>query len=223
MDRLAADCAVTVWAKDAVMPRDELERDASGKAGLITLLTDRVDDELLDAAGEQLRVVANYAVGFDNLDLAACTRHGVLATNTPDVLTEATADMTWALLLAAARRVAEGDRFLRTRTPWVWGPEMLLGQDVHGKVLGVVGFGRIGRAVAHRAGGFGMRVVYHDPMVTDARDGEAMELDELLSEADFVAIHTNLSPATRHLINGLAALGGRRPPNLLNPDAWRAA
>jgi glyoxylate reductase len=117
------------------------------------------------------------------------------------VLTETTADMTWALMLAAARRVAEGDRFLRTKTPWIWGPEMLLGQDVHGKVLGIIGFGRIGRAVARRAQGFGMRVIYHDPDVVDPA-AERMGLDELLGTADVVSIHANLAPDTRHLING---------------------
>jgi glyoxylate reductase len=201
MARLADRFEVTVWPEEVAMPRDQLLRDAHGKAGLLTLLTERVDDELLDAAGSQLRIVANYAVGFDNIDLDACTRRGVLASNTPDVLTEATADMTWALLLAAARRVAEGDRFLRTGAPWVWGPEMLLGQDVYGKVLGIVGLGRIGRAVARRAHGFGMRVVFHDPVVAADDTGEAVELDDLLATADFVTIHANLTPATRHLIN----------------------
>jgi glyoxylate reductase len=165
-----------------------------------------VDDELLDAAGPQLVIAANYAVGFDNIDLAACTRHGVMASNTPEVLTETTADTAWALMMSAARRVPEGDRFLRSRTPWVWGPMMMLGQDLHHKTLGVVGFGRIGQAVARRGHGFGMRVIYHDvyrPSAEVERElgAEFLELDDLLAEADFVSLHVNLTPETRHLIN----------------------
>jgi len=136
--------------------------------------------------------------------VAACSRRGVLVSNTPDVLTETTADLTWALMLAAARRVAEGDRFLRSGQGWVWGPEMMLGQDIHGKVLGIVGFGRIGRAVARRAAGFGMRVLYHDPAVAPEAAGsgaEAADLDDLLATSDFVALHVNLTAETRHLID----------------------
>src|SRR5918992_288703 len=159
-EHLAGRCRLEVWDGEGVMPRAELLDRVEGKAGLMSMLTDRVDAELLDRAGPGLRVVANYAVGYDNLDLDACTARGVLATNTPDVVTEATADLTWALLLAAARRVAEGDRFLRARRPWIWGPEFFLGLEVHGKTLGVIGLGRIGRAVARRAAGFRMPVLY---------------------------------------------------------------
>src|SRR5215216_8088330 len=143
---LGERCQLEVWEGEGVMPRAELLDRVAGKAGLVAMLTDRVDGELLDRAGPGLRAVANYAVGFDNLDLEACTTRGVLATNTPDVVTEATADLAWALLLAAARRVAEGDRFLRAQTPWIWGPEFFLGFEVHGKTLGVIGLGRIGQA-----------------------------------------------------------------------------
>ena len=205
-EHLAGRCRLEVWEADGVMPRAELLERVEGKAGLVAMLTDRVDAELLDRAGPGLRAVANYAVGFDNLDLEACTARGVLATNTPDVVTEATADLAWALLLAAARRVAEGDRFLRARRPWVWGPEFFLGFEVHGKTLGVIGLGRIGRAVARRAAGFGMAVRYTArhrlPAAEEAALGVAWrELDELLAEADFVSIHTGLSAATRHLID----------------------
>jgi glyoxylate reductase len=203
MERLAEACELTVWPEMTGMPRDRLLADAAGKRALITLLTERVDEQLLDAAGEQLLIVSNYAVGFDNIDVPACTRHDIMATNTPDVLTETTADMTWALLLAASRRIAEGDRFLRRRDGWIWGPSMMLGQDVHHKVLGIVGYGRIGRAVARRAQGFGMRIIYHDPMVppASAEGAESMELTELLETADFISLHVSLTPETRHLID----------------------
>jgi glyoxylate reductase len=188
------------------MPRNRLLERIAGKVAAITLLTEKVDDELLDGAGPDLVIVANYAVGFDNIDVEACTRRGVLATNTPDVLTETTADTAWALMMGAARRITEGDRFLRSRTSWIWGPEMMLGQDVHGKVLGIVGFGRIGQAVARRGKGFGMAVRYHDPFRPSSdveRDlgAEYRELDELLAESDFVSIHVALTPETRHLFD----------------------
>jgi len=148
--------------------------------------------------------------------VAACSRRGVLVSNTPDVLTEATADMAWALLMAAARRVAEGDRFLRSRRPWIWGPEMLLGQDVYGRTLGIVGFGRIGRAVARRASGFGMRVLFYDPVVPaeGVVDAQRVSLDELLASADFVSVHVTLSPETHHLIDA-ARLRQMKPTAVL--------
>ena len=165
LDRVAARCEMTLYDGEGAMPRDRLLAEVAGKAGAITLLTDRVDGEFLDAAGPQLKIVANCAAGFDNIDVPACTRHGVLACNTPGVLTETTADAAFALMMAAARGIAEGDRFLRAGTPWIWGPLMMLGQDVHHKTLGVVGFGRIGQAVARRADGFGMEVLWHDPLI----------------------------------------------------------
>jgi glyoxylate reductase len=193
-----------VWDGEMAMPRDQLLDRIQGKVAAITLLTERVDAEVLEAAGPGLVIVANYAVGFDNIDVEECTRRGVLATNTPEVLTETTADTAWALLMAAARRIPEGNRFLRSRTPWIWGPEMMLGQDVHGKVLGIVGFGRIGQAVARRGGGFGMRVIHFDvarpPAEVERELGaEYRELDQLLPEADFISVHVALTPETRHL------------------------
>ena len=218
-EHLAERCRLEVWEGEGVMPRAELLERVEGKAGLLAMLTDRVDGELLDRAGPELAVVANYAVGFDNLDLDACTARGVLATNTPDVVTEATADLTWALLLAAARRVADGDRFLRARRPWIWGPGFFLGFEVHGKTLGVIGLGRIGQAVTRRAAGFGMPVLYTArhrlPADEEAALGVAWrELDELLAEADFVTIHTGLSAATRHLI-GVGELARMKPTAVL--------
>jgi glyoxylate reductase len=174
--------------------RKELLRRSAGCGGLMTMLTDRIDDELLDAAGPQLRVVANYAVGFDNVDLDACTRRGVLVSNTPDVLTEATAELTLALILALLRRIAEGDRHIRRRDPWIWGPNMMLGTGLPGKTLGLVGRGRIGSAVAGLAEAHGMTVVH------TSRSG-GLPLDELLESADVVSIHCPLSPETHHLID----------------------
>jgi glyoxylate reductase len=206
MDWLYERCDVTLHEGPEAIPRDRLLRDVAGKVGAITLLTDKVDDEFLDAAGDQLVIVANYAVGFDNIDVPALSARGVLASNTPDVLTETTADMACSLIMTAGRRIAEGDRFLRSRTPWIWGPEMMLGQDIHHKTLGIVGFGRIGHAMARRARGFGMKVIYFDvfrppPELELELEAEYRELDQLLQEADFVTLHTNLAPETHHLIN----------------------
>ena len=204
LERTDAD----VWeGPPEAIPRDELLRRIGGKSGAVTLLTEKVDAELLDAAGPQLRIVANYAVGFDNIDVDECTRRGVMATNTPEVLTDTTADLAWTLLMASARRIGEGDRLLRGREQWIWGPEMMLGQDVHHKVLGLVGFGRIGQAVAKRASGFGMRVVYFDVFrpsadVERATGAEFREFDDLLEEADFISIHVALTPETKHLFGG---------------------
>ena len=202
--RLRERCDVTVHENEFGIPRDELLEVVAGRDALITMLTEQVDAALLAAAGPQLRIVANHAVGFDNVTLADCTAAGVLASNTPDVLTETTADTAFALVLAAARRIGEGERLLRARTPWIWGPLMMLGQDVHHKTIGIVGFGRIGQAVARRARGFGMDVLYTDavrlpPEVEDETGAERVELPELLARADVVSIHTNLTPETRHL------------------------
>jgi glyoxylate reductase len=204
MARVMGAHDVDLWEREGAIPRDELLARIAGKRGAITLLTEKVDAELLEAAGPDLVIVANYAVGFDNVDVEECSRRGVLVSNTPDVLTETTADTAWSLMMAAARRVAEGDRFLRSDRPWIWGPEMMLGQDVHGKVLGIVGFGRIGQALARRAGGFGMRVIFHDVVpppgdVVGELGAEQRTFDELLGEADLISIHVALTPETRHL------------------------
>ncbi|GAA5087803.1 D-glycerate dehydrogenase [Thermocatellispora tengchongensis] len=187
--------------------RAALLRDAAGAAAVVCTLTERIDAEFLDAAGPALKVVANTAVGYDNIDVAAATERGVRVTNTPGVLDGATADLTMALILAAARRVLDGDRLLRERTPWVWGPRMLLGLDLSaGTTLGVVGYGRIGRAVARRARAFDMRILA-TPTSSPVPEGEQVEfvpLPELLERSDVVTLHCPLTPATRHLIDAAA-------------------
>ncbi len=218
---IRASCDLDVWTEDAPPPRAALLERVAGCDGILTLLTDRVDDELLDAAGPRLRVVANYAVGFDNIDLGACARRGVAVGNTPGVLTESTADLTWALILAVARRIGEGDRFVRSGSWRTWGPMLLLGTDVHGSTLGIVGFGRIGQAVARRAAGFGMTVLYHqrerapEPLET-ALGTTFVEFDELLARSDIVSIHVPLTDGTRHLIDAAALARMRRTAVLVN-------
>jgi glyoxylate reductase len=206
LDAIRAACEMDLWDGDLPPPRDELLRRVAGCDGVLTLLTDRVDDEFLDAAGKKLRVVSNYAVGFDNIDVGACARRGIPVGNTPGVLTETTADLAWALLMAAARRLPEGDRYVRDGNWKTWGPLLLLGPDVHGATMGIVGFGRIGQAVARRAQGFGMEILYHDVQevpreVTESLGATYLPLEELLARSDFVSLHVNLSEVTRHLIN----------------------
>lgn len=189
---------------DAPWSKAELISRLKGKDGLICHIVSAVDEEVL-AAAPSLKVVANVAVGYNNVDVAAARTRGVVVTNTPDVLTETTADFAWALLMAAARRVVEADLYARSGAWKAWKWDLLWGLDVHGKTLGIVGFGRIGRAVARRAGGFGMRILYHDSVRTDAATERELratptDLDTLLRESDFVTLHTLLSPETRHLI-----------------------
>jgi glyoxylate reductase len=202
---IPCDFEVDYNDSEAPMAREAFIRRLQGKAALVCHIISVIDDEVL-AACPDLRIVANVAVGYNNVDVAAARRRGVVVTNTPDVLTETTADFAWALLMAAARRVVEADHYARSDqwTSWKW--DLLWGADIHGKTLGVVGFGRIGRAVARRALGFGMRVLYHDTVRADAAaerelNATATDLDTLLRESDFVSLHTLLTPQTRHLIN----------------------
>jgi glyoxylate reductase len=206
--RVVVSAPLAVDAQALLGPHIHLEQGPlPGADALIALLTDRVDDGLLAVAGPQLRVVANHAVGVDNVDVAACTRRGVVVTNTPDVLTEATADMTFALLLAGARRIVEGDALVRGGAWTGWEPTQHLGADVGGATLGLIGRGRIGEAVARRAAGFGMRVL------ATTRSG-GVPLGELLVTSDFVSLHCPLTPETRHIIDA-AALARMRPTAIL--------
>ncbi len=190
---------------------------AAGAGGLITLLTDRVDGALLDAAGSSLQVVANVAVGYDNIDVAAASSRGVVVTNTPDVLTAAVAEFTWGLIFAITRRIAEGDRLVRAGRWKGWTPELLPGMELNGKLLGIVGSGRIGRAVAQRAGAFGMRVAFASRSAGRELDGHpVVSLDELLVAADVVSLHVPLSEETRHLIDRRALARMRRSAYLIN-------
>lgn len=208
-----------IWPHELPPSRAELLAAVAGCDGILTLLTDRVDDELLDAAGPSLRVVSNFAVGFDNIDVPACTRRGIAVGNTPGALTEATADLAWTLLMAASRRIVEGADYVRDGQWRTWGPRVLLGSDVHGATLGIVGFGRIGQAVARRARGFGMRVLYTGPRRVsadvEAETGAAfVPMETLLAEADVVSLHCSLNPSTRGLI-GVAELARMRPGAIL--------
>jgi glyoxylate reductase len=207
LERLAARHEIDVWPERQPPPHDQLISRAQDAEGLLSLLTDRVDADTIGRL-PKLRVIANYAVGFNNIDLAATAARGIKVGNTPDVLTDATADATFALLLAAARRLPEAFTAARSGEWLGWEPAEFLGSEVHGRVLGIIGFGRIGRAVARRAEGFGMKVLH----VSSTTGPDA--LSELLERADFISIHTPLTPATRHLIDA-AALGTMKPSAIL--------
>ena len=196
--------------------RNELLAACSGARGLVTMLTDRVDEELLDAAGAQLAVVANYAVGYDNVDVAAATRRGIVVSNTPDVLTGATAELTVALMLAVSRRLAEGDRFLRRRGEWAWAPTFMVGKTLRGRTLGVVGLGRIGREVARLAQALDMEVVYTNRTGPGSCELEWLPLGDLLARCDVVSLHCPLTPETHHLIDRDALAAMRADAFLVN-------
>ena len=219
LDPVREACDVDLWEDELPPPRDELLGRVGGIDGLLCLLTDTVDEELLDTAGPQLKVVSNFAVGFDNIDVGACTRRRIPAGNTPGVLTETTADLAFALLMAAARRIPEAAEYVRAGSWRTWGPMLLMGVDVHGATLGIVGFGRIGREMARRGRGFGMRILYHDVQPASADDeaelgARRVEMDELLRESDFVTLHVNLTDETQHLIDA-DALASMKPTAVL--------
>jgi glyoxylate reductase len=217
---LLAD-AGELWVSpdDRPLEPGELHAAIAGADAVITLLHDRVDEAFLDAAGPGLRVVSNVAVGYDNVDVRACSDRGVVITNTPGVLTDATADLAFALILMATRRLGEGERLIRTRTPWRWSLFFMLGTSIRGKTLGIVGLGQIGAAVARRGRAFGMELVYAgrrrvDPAVEGELGARLLPLDELLSAADVVSLHCPLSAETRGLI-GAAELARMKPTAFL--------
>jgi glyoxylate reductase len=200
LERLRAVADVDVWEHHDPPPAGELAARAEACDGMLTMLTERVDGALLDRCSK-LCVVSNLAVGYDNIDIPAATERGVLVTNTPGVLTEATADLAFALLLSAARRLSEGERAVRDGTWGPWHPRWLLGRDISGATLGIVGPGRIGRAVAERGRGFGMRVIYHGRSEVADFPGEQMSLDDVLATSDFISVHVPLNAETEGMFD----------------------
>ena len=206
LERLRAEHTVDAWEDESPIARDELLKRVAGADSIVSLLTEKIDAELLDAAGKQLRSVSNVAVGYNNIDVPACGERNVLVTNTPGVLTEATADIAMALILMSTRRLAEGERVIRAQQPWQWGMFYMLGSSIQGSQLGIVGMGQIGAAVARRARAFGMTIAYTKRSPLDAETAKElnathMELDELLTTSDVVSLHCPYSPETHHLMN----------------------
>ena len=218
LDLLATECNLEIWPDDLPPSQGALAEKVRDISGLLCLLSDRIDTSILDAAGPQLKVISQYAVGVDNIDIAEATRRRIPVGNTPGVLTDATADLAWALLMAAARRVVEGDRYARAGHWKTWGPQTLLGPKVSGATIGIVGFGRIGQAVAMRAKGFGMRILYtartQNSQAEIAAGAEFVTLDDLLARSDFITLHTPLTPETRKLI-GPAQFARMKPGAIL--------
>jgi len=197
---------IKVWAEEMPPPKSILIEEVKEADGLICLLTEKIDEEVINAAGEQLWGISQVAVGYDNIDVEAATKKGIYVTNTPGVLTETTADYAFALLMAVARRIAEADRYVKSgKWKIPWGLMMMLGQDVWGKTIGIIGMGRIGSAVAKRAKGMNMKILYYDVYRNEKAEKELgtkyVDLETLLRESDFVTLHVPLTPATHHLIN----------------------
>jgi glyoxylate reductase len=193
-----------IYEEDRPITKEELLERIKGKDGLYCLLSDRIDREVIEAAGSTLKIISNYAVGYNNIDVAFATQRGVMVTNTPGALREATADLAWALMMAAARRIPESDRFVREGRFVGWGPKLMLGYEIYGKTLGIVGLGDIGAAVARRAKGFNMKILYHSRSRKTGLEEELgavkVDFDDLLRESDFISLHVPLTNETRHLI-----------------------
>ena len=204
LDTIRVFCDTTIWEGELPPPRETLAREARDADGVVSLLTDRMDSELMDAS-PRLRVISNFAVGYDNIDVPAATARGILVGNTPDALTETTADCAFALLMASARRLVEGADYVRAGRWKTWGPLLLLGGDVHHATLGIVGMGRIGAEMAKRARGFDMRILYYNatrrPDLEASLGLEYAPLDDVLAQSDFISIHTPLTAETHHLFN----------------------
>ncbi len=221
IEKLRAEHEVDAWEGSESIGREELLRRVAGADAVVSLLTERIDAELLDAAGPQLKMVANVAVGYDNIDVPACSQRGIVATNTPGVLTDATADIAFGLILMATRRLGEGERIIRSGQAWKWGMFFLLGSSLQGKTLGVVGMGGIGQATARRARAFGMEIVYQsrseiDPRVAAELGARRVELDELLAISDVVSLHCPYGPATHHLIGAEQLVSMKDSAYLIN-------
>jgi glyoxylate reductase len=216
-----ADHEITAWDDSTPIPRDELLRRVVGADVIVSLLTEKIDAELLDAAGPQLKAVCNVAVGYNNIDVAACHERNVVATNTPGVLTDATADIAMALILMTTRRLGEGERLIRSGQPWQWGMFMMLGTGLQGARLGLVGMGQIGTALARRARAFGMTIGYSNrrpvsKALADELDAEHLTLDELLATSDVVSLHCPYSAETHHLIGPSQLTSMRNTAYLIN-------
>jgi glyoxylate reductase len=210
-------CDADIWPEELPPSRQAILEHVHGMDGLLCLLTDQIDAGIMEAAGPGLKVISSFSVGIDNVDVAAASERGIPVGNTPGVLTDATADMAFALLLAAGRRIVEGAEGVRAGRWKTWGPAFMLGADLAGATLGIVGFGRIGRAVARRAGGFGMRIIFSDASQAAPEpgvDATQVDLNTLLQEADFISLHTPLTEETRGLINA-ETLGRMKPTAVL--------
>lgn len=195
------ECDVDLWDQDLPPSKEELLVHVPGVNGILSLLSDPIDAEVIQAAGNNLKVISNYAVGYNNIDIQEATRQKIPVGNTPGVLTEATADFAFALMMSAGRRVVEAEKYVRAGKWKTWGPSTLLGVDFAGATLGIIGFGRIGKAMARRATGFGMRILIYDPTSQPMTGVIKVDLDTLYRESDFISLHTPLTSETRHLIN----------------------
>jgi len=216
MAKLEAASDVDLYVGSSAISREELLRRVKGVDAIVCLLTEAIDAAVLDAAGPQLRIVANVAVGYNNVDVAACRARGIAVTNTPDVLTNACADFTWGLILTITRRLGEGERVVRAGKWGGWALDYMLGMELRGKQLGLVGVGRIGGAVAAKAPAFGMTVAYADQKVADISDATQMPLDRLLATSDIVSLHVPMTPETKHLIDQKALTKMKRTAYLIN-------
>jgi glyoxylate reductase len=214
--KLESASDVDLYSGSAAIPREELLQRVRGVDAIVCLLTDTIDAAVLDAAGPQLKVVANVAVGYNNIDVAACRARGITATNTPDVLTNACADFTWGLILAVTRRLGEGERVVRAGAWGGWALDYMLGMELRGKQLGLVGAGRIGRAVADKAPAFGVSVAYTARREADIPNATQMSLDRLLATSDIVSLHCPMTPETKHLIDQKALTRMKRTAYLIN-------
>ncbi|MFO7946389.1 MAG: D-glycerate dehydrogenase [Armatimonadota bacterium] len=217
LDQIREECDADVWEEQMPPEKSVILEHVASCDGLLSLLTDEIDAEVMDAAGNNLKVISNYAVGFNNIDVDAATERGIAVGNTPGVLTDTTADLGWALLMSIARRIVEADKYVRAKKWKTWEPRLLLGDDVAGATLGIIGFGRIGQAMAKRATGFDMKILYYDIYRDEEAEekygAEFREMDDVLKEADFVTLHTVLNDDTYHMI-------GARELDLIGPNGY---